>query len=49
MSTHTESLETTAAPDTMVDAAGLFGIKTKMTVPLSAAPMSMCRSDPPIA
>src|SRR4029077_2429735 len=33
MSTHTETLETTAAPDTTVDAAGLFGIKTKMRVP----------------
>src|SRR6185436_16181633 len=33
MSTHTETLETSAAPDTMVDAAGLFGIKTKMKVP----------------
>jgi len=33
MSTHTETLETTAAPDTVVEAAGLFGIKTKMKVP----------------
>jgi cobaltochelatase CobS len=33
MSTHTETLETTAAPDTTVDAAGLFSIKTKMRVP----------------
>src|SRR5881394_1966622 len=33
MSTHTETLETTAAPDTTVDAASLFGIKTKMKVP----------------
>src|SRR5690242_7682904 len=33
MSTHTETLETSAAPDTVVEAAGLFGIKTKMKVP----------------
>jgi len=33
MSTHTETLETTAAPDTTVDAASVFGIKTKMKVP----------------
>jgi len=33
MSTHTETLETSAAPDTTVDAASLFGIKTKMKVP----------------
>jgi len=28
MSTHTETLDTSAAPDTQVDAASLFGIKT---------------------
>src|SRR5579863_297062 len=33
MSTHTESLEVTAMPDTTVDAGPLFGIKTKMKVP----------------
>src|ERR1041385_8630349 len=33
MSTHTETLETSAAPDTVVDAASVFGIKTKMKVP----------------
>jgi cobaltochelatase CobS len=33
MSTHTETLETTAAPDTTADAASVFGIKTKMKVP----------------
>src|ERR1700758_4199923 len=33
MSTHTETLETTAMPDTTVDAASVFGIKTKMKVP----------------
>ena len=33
MSTHTETLDTTAAPDTTVDAAEVFGIKTKMKVP----------------
>src|SRR5690349_1126341 len=33
MSTHTETLETSAAPDTTVDAASVFGIKTKMKVP----------------
>ena len=33
MSTHTEFLDTNAAPDTTVDAASLFGIKTKMKVP----------------
>jgi cobaltochelatase CobS len=33
MSTHTESLDTTAAPDTTVDAGEVFGIKTKMKVP----------------
>src|ERR1700761_7166550 len=33
MSTHTEALDTSAKPDTTVDAATLFGIKTKMKVP----------------
>jgi len=33
MSTHTETLETSALPDTVVDAATTFGIKTKMKVP----------------
>ena len=33
MSTHTEILDTSAAPDTTVDAGSLFGIKTKMKVP----------------
>src|SRR3954470_13745668 len=33
MSTHTEPLDTSAAPDTTVDAGALFGIKTKMRVP----------------
>jgi len=33
MSTHTETLDTSAAPDTQVDAATVFGIKTKMKVP----------------
>ncbi|HKX64810.1 MAG TPA: AAA family ATPase, partial [Rhizomicrobium sp.] len=33
MSTHTETLDTSAAPDTVVDAASVFGIKTKMKVP----------------
>src|SRR5678815_6140797 len=33
MSTHTETLEPSAAPDTTVDAASVFGIKTKMKVP----------------
>ncbi len=33
MSTHTEALDTSAAPDTTVDAAEVFGIKTKMKVP----------------
>ena len=33
MSTHTETLEPTLAPDTTVDAASVFGIKTKMKVP----------------
>src|SRR5947208_1353815 len=33
MSTHTETLDTNAAPDTQVDAATVFGIKTKMKVP----------------
>src|SRR2546423_7148201 len=33
MSTHTEILETSALPDTVVDAATIFGIKTKMKVP----------------
>jgi len=33
MSTHTETLDTSAAPDTTVDAGPLFGIKTKMKVP----------------
>jgi cobaltochelatase CobS len=33
MSTHTETLETSAAPDTQADAASLFGIKTGMKVP----------------
>src|SRR5205823_2779694 len=33
MSTHTEPLDTSAAPDTQVDAGSLFGIKTKMKVP----------------
>src|SRR6195952_19972 len=33
MSTHTETLDTAAVPDTSADAASLFGIKTKMKVP----------------
>src|SRR3954471_3860619 len=33
MSTHTETLDTSVAPDTTVDAGALFGIKTKMKVP----------------
>ncbi|HJT42047.1 MAG TPA: cobaltochelatase subunit CobS [Rhizomicrobium sp.] len=33
MSTHTETLDTSAAPDTVVDAGSVFGIKTKMKVP----------------
>src|SRR5258708_23313388 len=33
MSTHTETLEPAAKPDTTVDAGALFGIKTKMQVP----------------
>ena len=33
MSTHTETLDTAAKPDTTVDAASLFGIKTKLKVP----------------
>ena len=33
MSTHNETLDTASAPDTTVDAASLFGIKTKMKVP----------------
>jgi cobaltochelatase CobS len=33
MSTHTETLDTGLAPDTTVEAASLFGIKTKMKVP----------------
>ncbi|MCX7280084.1 MAG: cobaltochelatase subunit CobS [Alphaproteobacteria bacterium] len=33
MSTHTETLNTNSVPDTTVDAASLFGIKTKMKVP----------------
>jgi cobaltochelatase CobS len=33
MSTHNETLDVSAAPDTTVDAAGLFGIKTGMKVP----------------
>jgi cobaltochelatase CobS len=33
MSTHTETLDTSAAPDTTVEAAGLFGIKTRLKVP----------------
>ena len=33
MSTHTEALNTSYAPDTMLDAAEVFGIKTKMKVP----------------
>jgi cobaltochelatase CobS len=33
MSTHTETLDISAAPDTTVDAASLFGIKTKLKVP----------------
>src|SRR5436190_6467594 len=33
MSTHTEPLDTSVAPDTTVDAGALFGIKTKMKVP----------------
>ncbi|MCU1423706.1 MAG: cobS [Microbacteriaceae bacterium] len=33
MSTHNEPLDTASAPDTTVDAASLFGIKTKMKVP----------------
>jgi cobaltochelatase CobS len=37
MSTHTKTLEPTALPDTTVDAATLFGIKTKMKVPAFTA------------
>src|SRR5690242_9908479 len=33
MSTHTETLDTNLVPDTQVDAATVFGIKTKMKVP----------------
>ena len=33
MSTHTETLDTAAKPDTIVDAGALFGIKTKLKVP----------------
>jgi cobaltochelatase CobS len=33
MSTHTETLDTAAKPDTTVDAATTFGIKTKLKVP----------------
>jgi cobaltochelatase CobS len=33
MSTHTETLDTGLVPDTTVDAASLFGIKTKMKAP----------------
>src|SRR6201989_1127216 len=33
MSTHTETLDTAAKPDTTVDAASTFGIKTKLKVP----------------
>ena len=33
MSTHTETLDIAAQPDTTVDAASLFGIKTKLQVP----------------
>src|ERR1044072_844005 len=33
MSTHTEPLDPSAAPDTTVDAGPLFAIKTKMKVP----------------
>src|SRR3954463_10848370 len=33
MRTHTETLEPSLLPDTVVDAAGTFGIKTKMKVP----------------
>ena len=33
MSTHNETLDTASAPDTTVDAASLFGIKTRMKVP----------------
>jgi cobaltochelatase CobS len=33
MSTHSETLDVSAAPDTTVDAASLFGIKTGMKVP----------------
>lgn len=33
MSTHTETLDTNLVPDTTVDAATVFGIKTKMKVP----------------
>ena len=33
MSTHTEALDTAYAPDTVVDAAEVFGIKTNMKVP----------------
>ncbi|HSS13218.1 MAG TPA: AAA family ATPase, partial [Rhizomicrobium sp.] len=33
MSTHTETLDTSLAPDTQVDAGAVFGIKTKMKVP----------------
>jgi cobaltochelatase CobS len=33
MSTHTETLDMASAPDTKVDAASLFGIKTKLKVP----------------
>ena len=38
MSTHTETLETSALPDTVVDAATTFGIKTKMKVPAFKQP-----------
>ena len=33
MSTHTETLDPSLLPDTVVDAASTFGIKTKMKVP----------------
>src|SRR5579884_3492850 len=38
MSTHTEILETSALPDTVVDAASTFGIKTRMKVPAFKQP-----------
>src|SRR3954466_6325622 len=38
MSTHTETLDPSLLPDTVVDAAGTFGIKTKMKVPAFKQP-----------